>query len=80
MTTSPTLVLPPVSPDSMFSQLRSIPIPGKASDYRHFWEEHKIIVPIFEWHGHTFVRISVQGYDTPEDVDTLVSAIAEVQR
>jgi len=70
--------LPSISPDSMFSQLRAISIPGKASDYIHFWEKYKIIVPIFEWNGHTFVRVSVQGYNTPEDIDRLVDAIADV--
>lgn len=72
--------LPPISPDSMFSQLRSIPLPSKAAAYRNFWEEHKIIVPIFEWNGHTFVRISIQGYNGPEDIDKLVSAISDVSR
>lgn len=68
----------PISPDSMFSQLRSVPLPGRASDYAHFWDEHKIIVPISEWNDQTLVRISIQAYNTPRDIDTLIAAISAV--
>ena len=39
------------------------------------WEKHRIVVPIFEWNGITVVRVSIQAYNTPQDVDTLIDAI-----
>lgn len=69
---------PPISPDSMYAQLRAIPIKGSVSDYAHLWDTHKIIVPILEWNGHTFVRISIQAYNTPEDVDHLIDVLTDV--
>lgn len=69
---------PSISPDSMYAQLRAIPIKGSVSDYAHLWEKHKIIVPILEWNGHTFVRISIQAYNGPKDVDHLIDALAAV--
>jgi isopenicillin-N epimerase len=40
------------------------------------YEEFKIEVPLTEWQDRQFVRISVQGYNTQEDIDALVEALA----
>ncbi|HXF63152.1 MAG TPA: aminotransferase class V-fold PLP-dependent enzyme [Caldilineaceae bacterium] len=68
--------LPALSPDSMWMQMVSVPLPGQAADYQNLWDEYQIVVPIFEWNGHTLVRISVQAYNTPQDIDRLVHALA----
>jgi isopenicillin-N epimerase len=39
------------------------------------YEEYKIEVPLIEWQERHFIRISIQGYNTPSDVDTLVKAL-----
>lgn len=39
------------------------------------YEEYRIEVPLTEWNGKKFIRISIQGYNTPDDVDKLVSAL-----
>lgn len=39
------------------------------------YKEFKIEVPLIEWNGRHFIRISVQGYNTQEDVDRLISAL-----
>lgn len=70
----------PISPESMWMQLRSIPIPGKAEDYKEMWERYKIVIPIMNWNGHTLTRISIQAYNTPQDVERLVNALQEVSR
>ncbi len=38
-------------------------------------EQYRIEVPCFEWNGQPFIRISVQGYNTREDLDALVDAL-----
>jgi isopenicillin-N epimerase len=39
------------------------------------YEEYKIEVPLVEWQDRQFVRISIQGYNTQEDVDALMDAL-----
>jgi isopenicillin-N epimerase len=39
------------------------------------YDEYRIEVPLIEWNGRKFVRISIQAYNTPEDVDVLLSAL-----
>jgi isopenicillin-N epimerase len=36
------------------------------------YDEYRVEVPIFEWDGRQFVRVSVQGYNTEDDVEALV--------
>ena len=35
------------------------------------YEDYHIEIPLIEWCGHKFVRISVQGYNTQDDLDAL---------
>jgi len=39
--------------------------------------QYRIEVPCLEWNGQQFIRISVQGYNTREELDTLVDALGE---
>jgi isopenicillin-N epimerase len=39
------------------------------------WEKYRIEIPLVNWHGQHFVRISVQAYTTQQDLDTLVEAL-----
>jgi isopenicillin-N epimerase len=45
---------------------------------RRLREEHAIEVPCWEWNGRPLLRISVQGYNTREDLERLVAALREV--
>jgi isopenicillin-N epimerase len=40
-------------------------------------QHYRIEVPCIEWNGQHFIRISVQGYNTREELDTLVGALGE---
>jgi isopenicillin-N epimerase len=71
--------LTPLSPDSMWVQMRAVPLPGQTSDYKHLWESHQIVVPIFEWNGRTLVRISIQAYNSPNDIERLLAALSAVK-
>jgi isopenicillin-N epimerase len=72
--------LPPVCPDdrAWFYQLASCPVQPDDVDVlkTRLLDEFKIEIPIVSWQGHTFARVSIQGYNTHSDVDALVEALA----
>lgn len=41
------------------------------------WQDDQIEVPCSEWNGHKLMRISVQAYNRPDDLETLFNAICE---
>ena len=70
---------PPITPDSpeWFAQMAALPIPPcdlEALKCR-LYDEFRIEIPTVDWHGQHFLRISIQGYNTPADVDALVEAL-----
>lgn len=73
---------PPLSPDTpeWYAQMVSIPLPACAADVlaRRLYEERRIEAPIFHWHDRNLMRVSVQGYNTPADLDTLFNALTEL--
>jgi isopenicillin-N epimerase len=42
---------------------------------RQLYDEYRIEVPVVLWNHQKFLRVSFQGYNTPEDADTLVAAV-----
>ncbi len=72
--------LPPLSPlnNGWFSQMVSVPLPDHVQPgdlHRRLFEEYQIEVPVLNWAGHKLVRVSIQGYNTPDDAHTLVNAL-----
>jgi len=67
--------LPPISPQSMWAQMRVVLLPGKIEAYQRLWEEDRIIIPVGQHGGQPGVRISVQAYNSPADLDTLIRAL-----
>jgi isopenicillin-N epimerase len=70
--------LAPIAADGDHGQMVTIPV--RASDAeglrRHLFEQHRIEVPVTQHGPHTFVRVSVQAYNTQAELDTLVAALA----
>jgi len=71
--------LPPICPDSpeWYAQMAAFPLPvcDAAALHRRLYEEHRVEVPIIEWNGRRLVRVSMQGYNTREDIDALVTGL-----
>jgi len=68
--------MPPLYPlDSAFyAQMGIAPLPSRVDVVllkEQLYDEYKIEVPLIEWNGRKFIRISMQGYNTQEDVDAL---------
>jgi isopenicillin-N epimerase len=72
--------LPPLYPDdrNFFTQMAVAQLPPE-TDVKllktRLYDEFRVEVPIFEWNMLKLVRISVQGYNTQEDVDALVDGL-----
>jgi isopenicillin-N epimerase len=71
--------LPPLCPDSTewYMQMATMLLPSCDKDELKAWlyDEFRIEVPIVEWQGRQFVRVSIQAYNTMEDVDRFVEAL-----
>ncbi|MDZ4720001.1 MAG: aminotransferase class V-fold PLP-dependent enzyme [Roseiflexaceae bacterium] len=72
----------PIVPDTTawWMQLRALPLPQcNAAETQHrLYDEYQVEVPIVEWNGRQFVRVSIQAYTKPSDIDRLVEAIAAI--
>ena len=60
--------------------MAAFPLPAcdGAAPQRRPWEEYRIEVPVIEWNGRQSVRVSVQGYNTHEDVEALAGALRDL--
>jgi isopenicillin-N epimerase len=71
--------LPPLYPlDSHFySQMGIAPLPPSDLTFlkSRLYEEYKIEVPLTGWQDQHFIRVSIQGYNTQNDVDVLLDAL-----
>jgi isopenicillin-N epimerase len=67
----------PESPE-WYAQMATIPLPpcDAGEVKRRLYDEYRVEVPIIEWGEKQFVRVSVQGYNTREDLEALVAALA----
>jgi isopenicillin-N epimerase len=71
--------LPPLYPldSDFYYQMGIAPLPLSNLPLlkSRLYDEYKIEVPLTEWQNKQFIRISVQGYNTQEDIDALVNAL-----
>ena len=72
--------LPPVYPEpaSSFAQMAVVEIPFQM-DLKglkeRLYAKYRVEVPLLEWNGRHFARISVQGYNSASDLDRLTVAL-----
>ena len=72
--------LEPICPDSppWFTQMFAVRLPTHTdleALKRQLYDAYRIEVPVVLWKHQKFLRVSFQGYNTPEDADTLVAAV-----
>ena len=74
--------LPPIAPDSddWWRQLAVIPLPAiDAGELKsRLYDDYGIEIPCVVFGGKNYVRISIQAYNTQDDVDRLVNAVREI--
>jgi isopenicillin-N epimerase len=71
--------LPQICPDSMdwFVQMATVPLPPCDGPVlkRRLYDEFRVEVPVVEWQGRQFLRVSLQAYNTRRDVERLTEAL-----
>ena len=64
-----------------FQQMAIAPLP-KISDLLALkgalYKEYRVEVPLIEWEGRHFIRVSVQGYNSVADIDDLLAALKDL--
>ncbi|MBF6591693.1 MAG: hypothetical protein IVW57_14365 [Ktedonobacterales bacterium] len=75
--------LPQIRPDSpdWWGQMCAMPLPMRADMTgedlrRRLWEDYAVEVPIVEWQGQRLIRVSIQAYNAPRDIDRLLEGLA----
>ena len=70
--------LAPIARDADWAQMVAIPVPPQDPDAlrQRLLREHRIEIPVTTHRGQVFVRLSVQGYNTADDVERLLAAPA----
>ena len=66
--------------ENWFAQMASATLPVKTDIVmlkEYLYEERRIEVPLMEWHGKKLIRISIQGYNSREDVEALIKALGD---
>ncbi|MBV9581419.1 MAG: aminotransferase class V-fold PLP-dependent enzyme, partial [Chloroflexi bacterium] len=70
---------PPVADDPRwFAQMATLPLPADADAPRikqRLYDEHRIEIPANQWGNTPALRVSVQGYNTREDIERLLGAV-----
>lgn len=70
--------LAPIAPHEEWGQMVAIPVPPQNAPLlqRRLFDENRIEIPVTTHGQQVFVRISVQGYNTEEDIERLLAAPA----
>ena len=71
--------LPCIGSDDDFAQMAPIPVPASDPEAlrQALYERHHIEVPVTQHDGRTFVRVSVQGYNTHAELMRLHAALLQ---
>lgn len=72
--------LEPVCPDTpdWFGQMFVVRLPESVNlvEFKtRLYDEYRIEAPTIDWDGQKFLRISIQGYNTSQDIDALLQAV-----
>jgi isopenicillin-N epimerase len=72
--------MPPLYPDDrgFFAQMAVAGLPAETDLNRlktHLYDEFQVEVPLIEWNSLKLLRLSIQGYNTPDDMDALMAGL-----
>ena len=72
--------LPAICRDEDFGQMVAILVPPMNPQWLKdtLFDNYRIEIPVTSHRDRLFIRLSIQGYNTPTDADALVNAVAEI--
>ncbi|MCP4417569.1 MAG: aminotransferase class V-fold PLP-dependent enzyme [Chloroflexi bacterium] len=71
----------PYPNDTFYHQMAVAPLPyltNIAAFKTQLYDEFCVEIPCTQWQDHQFIRISIQGYNSQEDVETLLNALQQL--
>jgi len=73
-----TALPPPCPPDPWLAQMATLPLPDVEPEAlgRALRDRHRVEVPVFRFRDRTWLRVSIQAYNEPADVEALLAALA----
>ena len=76
------LNIEPPCPDYCLGQMASIPMPSldATAFKKKLMERYHIQVPVFQWEGHTYLRYSIQAYNSEDELEKLFYAVKKLLR
>ncbi len=71
----------PLSDATWLAQMAAIPLPPCEAEAlkARLYDDFRIEVPVVRWNDRVLLRISVQGYNTADDLDRLLSALRQLK-
>jgi isopenicillin-N epimerase len=69
------------SADGWFRQMFTAPLPAITDIVllkNRLYDEFRIEVPLLDWNGNKLIRVSVQGYNTEDELDALCNALFRI--
>ena len=63
--------------DNHFAQMFSVELPPGSQDRlgTRLWDDYQVEVPLVRWNDREFLRVSIQAYNSPHDVERLEDAL-----
>ena len=70
----------PLSSPSFYEQMVAVRLPNVDPEtfQKRLYDEFRIEIPVFLWNDLPLIRISVQGYNSSDDVDKVVTALKKL--
>ncbi|NTU54884.1 MAG: aminotransferase, partial [Anaerolineales bacterium] len=75
--------LAPLHPqtEGWFRQMAAAPLPADTDLTllkKRLYDDYRVEIPLIDWNGNKLIRISVQGYNSKRDIDTLIHALSKL--
>jgi isopenicillin-N epimerase len=74
--------LSPLSPDSndWYMQMVTLPLPpcDREQLKARLYDEFHVEIPIIKWNDKPYIRVSIQAYNTRQDIDQLMHALTDL--
>ena len=74
-------MISPYPDDSYYHQMAVVPLPPVAdleALKAKLYDDFKIEIPCIQWYDKQFIRISIQAYNSQEDIESLVNALKKL--